>query len=213
MSKINQSDNKPTQTRAIACVLIGLRGSGKSTLGRLLAARIGGVFIDLDDRTAEALGEPTAGQALQIHGQQTFRQAEAQQLKNTLNAITTNNTTRVVLALGGGTPTAPTAADQLRDFADTTNARIFYLRASPQTLRERLAQTNLADRPSLTNTNDNDDDTKNNNDPAQQTLREIDDIFKQRDALYASLAEVIDIDEGLTTDQLVATLANTISAG
>jgi len=39
-----------------ATVLIGLRGSGKTTLGRLLAARRSVPFIDLDDRTVAGSG-------------------------------------------------------------------------------------------------------------------------------------------------------------
>jgi len=201
------TSNTSNAQHAIACILIGLRGSGKSTIGRQLASRIGAVFIDLDDLTAQSLGEPTAGQALQAHGQHAFRQAEAQQLKQTLSAITAAKS-RVVLALGGGTPTAPTAAEQLQTFrSSSTTAHLIYLRAKPSTLRSRLATTNLTERPSLTAIPSD----KTNAKPAEQTLHEIDDIFNQRDNLYTTLAHVIDIDD-LTPEQLVDHLAIIIAS-
>lgn len=161
-------------------ILIGLRGAGKSTAGAALARRAGLPFIDLDDRTAAALGHPTAAAAFEA-GEPAFRAAEAASLRAVLAGPS------AVLALGGGTPTAPGAADLIRAARASGHARTLYLRASPATLRARLAATDLAARPSLTGTH---------------ALDEIGTIFTARDARYSELADTIIETDRLTPDTL-----------
>ena len=85
-----------------------------------------------------------------------------------------------VVALGGGTPTAPGAADLLRTARDARRAIIVYLTAEADTLRTRLAAGDMADRPSLTGA-----------DPRA----EIEAVLARRDPLYRDLAtEVIETD-------------------
>ncbi|MBY0262467.1 MAG: hypothetical protein K2Q20_08995, partial [Phycisphaerales bacterium] len=84
-------------------VLIGLRGSGKSTLARLLAKRLGLIPVDLDDRTPGFAGQPTVAAVFANLGEPAFREAEARALRQALAEP------GIVLALGGGTPTAPGA--------------------------------------------------------------------------------------------------------
>ncbi len=155
---------------ALPIYLLGLRGSGKSTLGRSLAARLRVLFVDLDDVTASILRCSTPAEALNTHGQPAFRVAE-------LRALASPGVARAkVVALGGGTPTAPGAHDVLRK----SGATLVYLRATPHTLRERLASTDLASRPSLT---------------GADALAEIDTVFERRDPIYLALADqVIDVD-------------------
>ncbi len=162
-------------------MLIGLRGSGKTTCGRALANRLGRRFVDLDDLTPTLMGETSAGDALKRHGEPAFRAAEVRSLTTQLDEADT------VLALGGGTPTAPGAAAQLED----SGATIVYLRAKPETLRARLIRTELDLRPSLT---------------GKGTIPELDEIFDSRDALYRSLGRVLDVDE-LSQDEVVDALA------
>lgn len=151
-------------------VLIGLRGSGKTTCGRALAERLGRRFVDLDDITPTLMGETRAGDALRRQGEPAFRAAEVRALAPELLERD------AVLALGGGTPTAPGAVDLLV----RSGARIIYLRARPETLRARLVRTQLDLRPSLT---------------GKGTIPELDEVFAARDALYRSLGETIDVDE------------------
>jgi shikimate kinase len=155
-------------------VLIGLRGAGKSTVGRLLADRCGGGLVDLDERTAKAMGETSPGEALSRHGESAFRRAE-------LDALTVAMREPIaVLSLGGGTPTAQGAATALMNAQHAGRIRIVYLRALPNSLRERLASSGEALRPSLT---------------GRGTLAEVDELFEQRDPLYRRLAAVtIDVD-------------------
>jgi shikimate kinase len=155
---------------ALPIYLLGLRGSGKSTLGQSLASKLRVLFVDLDDVTASLLRCPTPAEALNTHGQPAFRAAE-------LKALTSPGVARArVVALGGGTPTAPGAHDVLRK----SGATLVYLRATPHTLRERLTSSDLATRPSLT---------------GADVLAEIDAVFERRDPIYLALADqVIDVD-------------------
>jgi shikimate kinase len=91
-----------------ATVLIGLRGSGKTTLGRLLAARRGVPFIDLDDRTVAGSGHASVSAFFRSAGEPAFRAAESLALQAVLAAPE-----GAVIALGGGTPTAPGAQEAL----------------------------------------------------------------------------------------------------
>lgn len=151
-------------------LLIGLRGSGKSTIGRALADREGRPFLDLDDVTAGFLLCGSVAEAWARHGEAGFREAEARAL-----AAALRDDGRVI-ALGGGTPTAPGAADLIGAATREGRAVVVYLRCSPEDLRRRLAMLHeaaLANRPSLTGRN---------------ALDEIPAVFAQRDPLYVSLA-------------------------
>ena len=155
-------------------VLIGLRGSGKTTVGRLLAERLRRPLVDLDAVTSKLLGATRVADAWARAGEQAFRQAEARALTAALAGD------GQVIALGGGTPTAPGAADLLRTACDAGRATVVYLAAAAATLRTRLAAADMADRPSLTGA-----------DP----LAEIDAVLVRRDPLYRDLAtEVIETD-------------------
>lgn len=158
----------------IRLILIGLRGSGKSTLARGLAARLSCAWVDLDDVTPRELGCATVAEAWSTRGEPAFRAAEVIALSKVLSGDAP------VIALGGGTPTAPGAAELLRAEQSAGRARVVYLRASPEALRERLRGTMGANRPSLTG-----------GDP----LAEIDDVFARRDEPYRRIADrVIEVD-------------------
>jgi shikimate kinase len=159
-------------------ILIGLRGSGKSTIGRALAARLQRPFIDLDDLTPLGLGCASIAEAWARHGEPAFRSAELEALKKVLHA------TNQVIALGGGTPMAPGAPDLLRDHRDRTGALIIYLRAPAHTLRTRLQSADNSHRPALTP-------------GATDPLAEIDAVLARRDPLYRSLADEVLETEGM----------------
>lgn len=88
--------------RRATLALLGLRGSGKSTVGRALAGELGLAFVDLDERVLEtgrraghAAG--SAGELLARAGQAVFRELEATALRCLLEP-----SPGLVLATGGG---------------------------------------------------------------------------------------------------------------
>lgn len=78
-------------------VLTGFMGAGKSTIGRILASRLGWAFLDLDAHLEERTGA-TIPQLFELHGEARFRRLESTALASALGHSNT------VLALGGGTP-------------------------------------------------------------------------------------------------------------
>lgn len=79
-------------------VLLGYMGSGKSTVGKVLAQRLGMPFLDLDDYIEARLGMPVS-RIFSEKGELYFRKKEHEYLKEVLQ-----DPTDTVLALGGGTP-------------------------------------------------------------------------------------------------------------
>lgn len=166
-------------------VLIGLRASGKSTLGRALAQRQGVAFCDLDDATAALMGAPSVRAAWDAQGEPAFRAAETRAL-----AAALGRPGQTIIALGGGTPTAPGAAELLERAVRERVVVIAYLSAPASVLRERLTQTDaLANRPSLT---------------GRSALDEIDDVLARRDPLYTRLATRIIPSTGNANEMLAA---------
>ncbi|MBU3682578.1 MAG: shikimate kinase [Phycisphaerales bacterium] len=128
-----------------ATVLIGLRGSGKTTLGRLLAARRAVPFVDLDDRTVASAAHASVSAMFRAVGEAAFRQAERAALEA---ALAGDAAAASVIALGGGTPTAPGARGMLEAARDAGRIRIVLLEAPPAVLGARLSVA-PGDRPLL----------------------------------------------------------------
>jgi shikimate kinase len=81
--------------------LTGFMGSGKSTVGRLLAAQLAWRFIDLDSDIERHTGFPIS-QIFEQKGEPVFRDIEHECLTRVLGWASERDA-RVVLALGGGT--------------------------------------------------------------------------------------------------------------
>lgn len=92
--------------------LAGFMGSGKSTIGFLLAKQLAWRFVDLDTRIEEAAGLAIPA-FFERFGEAAFRQLEAGQLRLALGrAVEMEEST--ILALGGGTYAQPGAPEFLR---------------------------------------------------------------------------------------------------
>jgi shikimate kinase len=87
-------------------------GSGKTTIGTLLARQLAWRFVDLDDRIEESAGLAIP-QIFERLGEPAFRQLEADQLRAALGRATEMKES-TVLALGGGTYAQPGCPDFLR---------------------------------------------------------------------------------------------------
>ncbi|WP_300156185.1 shikimate kinase [Solidesulfovibrio sp.] len=118
--------------------LIGPRASGKTTLGKRLAERLGRPFTDLDAVFVEVRGE-TIADLVAREGWDAFRRAEAAILAET------GKRPGQVVATGGGAVLLPENREIL------SHGLVFYLQADPDRLVERLmADLNEAQRPKLT---------------------------------------------------------------
>ncbi len=109
--------------------LTGFMGSGKTTVGKVLADFLGCPFMDLDDLIVKKAGK-SIPEIFAQDGEPAFRQLEARLLRQTVEKYTENT---VVLALGGGAVTASASAALLRE-----KTVCIYLRATLETLLARL---------------------------------------------------------------------------
>ena len=103
---------RASQPRVQTLCLAGFMGSGKTTIGTLLARQLAWRFVDLDDRieAAAGLGIPEIFERL---GEPAFRQIEADQLRAALGRVFELKES-AVLALGGGTYAQTGAPEFLR---------------------------------------------------------------------------------------------------
>jgi XRE family aerobic/anaerobic benzoate catabolism transcriptional regulator len=145
--------------------LVGLRGGGKSTIGTLLAERLGVPFVELDRIIEQKSGMPL-GEMIEMFGQETFRRAERAALESVLH-----DNPRLVLATGGGLVTEPATYELL-----LTSCVTVWVRADPdQHMQRVLAQGDLR--------------------PMADNARAMDDlvsILKSREPLYAKADIVLD---------------------
>jgi XRE family aerobic/anaerobic benzoate catabolism transcriptional regulator len=104
-------------TRRQRIALIGLRGAGKSTLGAMLAERMGVPFIELD-REIERRSGTTLSEIFDMFGQETFRRAEREALDEVLRQHK-----HFVLATGGSIVTEPGTLEILLSSCFTVGVR------------------------------------------------------------------------------------------
>ena len=116
-------------------VLVGMMGAGKSTVGRLLADRLGYAFVDLDDEV-EALAGRSIPQIFDAGGETLFRELEAEATERQ------NGATATVLAVGGGWMARPELRDRW-----PSSVRV-WLRVTPEEAWNRLS-SDAAARPML----------------------------------------------------------------
>jgi shikimate kinase len=101
-----------SQARFQTICLAGFMGSGKTTVGTLLARQLAWRFVDLDDRIEEAAGLRIP-EIFERFGEPAFRQIEADQLRTALGRAVEMKES-LILALGGGTYAQSGATDFLR---------------------------------------------------------------------------------------------------
>ncbi|MGB7577345.1 MAG: helix-turn-helix transcriptional regulator [Pseudolabrys sp.] len=175
--------SKPSEgARRQRIALIGLRGGGKSTLGRMLADRLGVPFIELD-REIERRSGATLSEIFDMFGQETFRRAEREALDDVLRQHQ-----NFVIATSGSIVTEPGTLELLLASCFTV-----WVRADPEEhMRRVMAQGDMR--------------------PMANSARAMDDlisILRSREPLYAK-AEVALVTTGKTPEQNLAELLRLI---
>ncbi len=108
-------------------VLIGLPGSGKTAVGRLVAERLHATFVDIDAIVERREGRPIA-MIFAEKGEAAFREMERKEVETALAGDA------AVIAPGGGWAAQPGAID-----AAKPHALVIYLHARPETATQRAA--------------------------------------------------------------------------
>jgi 3-dehydroquinate dehydratase-1 len=110
--------------------LVGFSGTGKSTVGRLLGARLGRPACDLDALIVERTGR-TIADVFANDGEPAFRQIESETLR-----VAARRDDGPIVATGGGVPTFAANRETM-----AASGWIICLEASPETLYQRLRDT------------------------------------------------------------------------
>lgn len=154
-------------------LLIGPRGSGKSTIGRELAAQLGCTFIDLDELVLQAFDQPSVAAIWSTCGESAWREQEASTLQQ---VMAHHRDEHLVIALGGGTPMIDDAATAIRLQQQQGSVRVVYLRCPAALLVQRLTES-PGDRPPLHG--------------SQSLAEEVEETLQQREPTYLDMADVV----------------------
>ncbi len=141
-------------------VLVGYRGTGKSTVAKLLAARLGLEAVSTD-RLVEARVGSSISAFVAAHGWPAFRVIEAEVVRE----VATRD--GLVIDTGGGAILDSASRAALR-----AGARVFWLTASPDAIAARIG--NDSSRPALT--------------AGRSPIEEIERVLAEREPLYREIA-------------------------
>ncbi len=142
--------------------LVGLMGAGKTTVGRMLAKRLGRLFLDSDHEIVERTGVPIPT-IFEIEGEDGFRRREAQ----TIHELTAGSD--LVLATGGGVVINPENRQRLHE-----TGWVVYLNVPPRLLYERTRHDR--NRPLL---------------QVEDPLARLEELHAVRDPLYREAAHMV----------------------
>lgn len=152
----------------MSLVLVGYRGSGKSTLGRLLAGRLGCGLVDTDELVVRTAGRSIKA-IFEQEGEGHFRDLEAQALAEALGGP------QAVIATGGGVVMRP----ENRRAIGASGLPVLYLRGEPELLLSRIRGdvATAVNRPNLT--------------ALGGGLEEVRQLLTLRDPLYREVATAV----------------------
>ena len=167
---------------------IGLRGSGKSTVGRLVAAQLERPFVDADDAIEAAAGQ-SIRDIFADGGEAQFRQIEQRVMADLLTQ------TRLVIAAGGGAVLHPDTRTRLRQ-----SGPVVYLNIAPDTAAARMAgdATTATRRPALT---------------ALPAIDEMTAVLALREPLYQACATLTLAADTATADALASAVVRWVRMG
>ena len=158
--------NRPCSDMVLT--ITGFMGSGKTTIGKALAAKVGCPFLDLDQVIEEAKGM-SIPEIFAAEGEAAFRKAELEALGRLVGDKSKSGKIEYVLALGGGTVMTPGCEKLVRE-----NTRCVYLKASADTLLANLEGTQSS-RPMLR---------------GEDLRTRIENLLEEREETYERCAEI-----------------------
>ncbi len=147
-------------------VLLGMMGSGKSTIGALLSKKMNIKFIDLDSKI-ESIEKQTVSQIFKLKGEKYFRTIEAETIQSLLNS----KEKELVLSLGGGSFLNEKIRKNVKK-----NSLSFWLNWKPSTIIKRIRKSSK--RPLIRGLND----------------QEIEEMILERNKYYSKSNFKIDCD-------------------
>jgi shikimate kinase len=167
--------------------LIGPRGSGKTTVARLLAERLGWAWLDADDELEKRYGQSIRA-IFAAEGEAGFREKEAALLAELCGRL------HHVIATGGGVVLREANRQRLR-----ASGRVVWLTADIETLWRRLqADDSTAERrPALT----------------IGGREEIAEVLRVREPLYRSCADHVIETAGRSPEEIAAEIVRTFPLG
>jgi XRE family aerobic/anaerobic benzoate catabolism transcriptional regulator len=177
------SHSTPRRSSFSGIALIGLRGAGKSTLGKLLAKKIGWSFVELN-KEIEAQNGLSVAEIIALYGQEGFRRMEQAALTQLLA-----RKEPMVLATGGGIVSEPLTFDQVLSSFYT-----IWVKADPEEHMARVRRQGDL-RPMA-------DD--------RSAMAELRNILVSREPLYARASAVVDT-AGLSVDAAAARLSDAVA--
>jgi shikimate kinase len=155
-------------------VLIGYRGTGKSTVGKVVAARLGRTMVSTDAEIVKRAGQ-TIPEIVAQHGWDYFRELESQVCRDLSQAD------GLVIDTGGGAILRSENVDRLK-----TAGTIFWLTASVETITKRIGRD--TQRPSLTG--------------AKSFVDEVQDVLRERTPKYKAAADHVIATDGRPIKQI-----------
>ncbi len=157
-------------------VLIGYRGTGKSTVGKILAARLERHLVSTDAEVI-ARAKLTIPEIVQQFGWEYFRDIESEVCRDLAAKD------GLIIDTGGGAILRPQNVDSLKK-----NGTLFWLTASVETIATRIGGD--TQRPSLTG--------------AKSFIEEIQDVLRERTPKYQAAADHTIATEGQSVEQVAA---------
>lgn len=155
-------------------------GSGKSTIGKLVAKKLGLQFVEMDDKLVEKSGEKSVNEIFGKHGEVHFRALEIATAKNL------ENQENVVIATGGGVILNKIILDYLKQ----GNGKIVYLQTQFNTIEHRLEG----------------DTTR----PLFQDKAKAKNLYAFRESLYKQYADIIITTDNKTKDEVTEEIIKNI---
>ena len=170
------SPNSNPRDASLSLALVAMPGAGKTSVGRLLARRLGLPFVDADQEVQARVGM-SIREYFELRGEEAFRDIEQAVIAQQADGAPK------VLATGGGAVLRAANRDALH-----RHCAVVYLRSSPEELYRRLRHDRQ--RPLL---------------QVDDPLGKLRELFRDRDPLYRSTAHFV-IETGRPSVQAMAAM-------